>query len=381
MFYGLTKNVMKNLNQIHLIVCSIFAVGFSFSQCAPSAGMSPSNVVTDNSVGTLTFSSLSNSSASDNVYSSVSALALGDKSNYVVAKGFGFAIPANATICGITVTVEKKASGLLQNVHDFSAKIVRAGTVAGNNNAAAGAWPTSDATTVYGSSSDSWGLSWSPADINDSEFGFALSADLSGISVLPTASVDYISMVVSYSVPLPVGIVTFDAVSTGNVVEIKWATASETNNDFFSIEYSVDGSDWSSVGEEKGMGNSASLVEYTYTDRNTAHLNGYYRLKQTDFDGTSTFSKIVAVSSSYSVLDDMKMVWNETAGVLTVVCSEAIDDLYLSNALGQQLIGEISRLNDTTWNLSVNSEAMHQLTVLRVREKEGPWLSKKIQMH
>lgn len=96
--------------------------------------------------------------------------------------------------------------------------------------------------------------------------------------------------------PLPIELVDFYAEAKKGYVEIKWVTASEKNNDFFTIERSLDGKEFRPIGEVDGMGNSVETTYYTYEDHNPSLGVQYYQLKQTDFDGAYEYSKIIRVS-------------------------------------------------------------------------------------
>jgi hypothetical protein len=95
--------------------------------------------------------------------------------------------------------------------------------------------------------------------------------------VQPGLPLDYI--------PLPIELISFDAVVSGSLVQINWETATELNNDFFTIKRSVDGGEWLSIGEVEGAGDSNIHIDYEFADRNPLPGISYYRLKQTDFDG------------------------------------------------------------------------------------------------
>lgn len=98
-------------------------------------------------------------------------------------------------------------------------------------------------------------------------------------------------------VPLPIELLYFYAKNEGEKNNISWATASETNNNFFTVEKSYDLTNFIPVAELRGAGNSNSELFYETEDRETFSESDvcYYRLKQTDFDGKFTFSEIVAV--------------------------------------------------------------------------------------
>ncbi|MBK9288296.1 MAG: hypothetical protein IPN38_11585 [Flavobacteriales bacterium] len=76
---------------------------------------------------------------------------------------------------------------------------------------------------------------------------------------------------------------------------LRWNTASELNNDHFTIERSVDGQRWAALGTVLGAGTTQQSSYYAYTDREVLDPLVYYRLQQTDRDGTSTTSDMVAV--------------------------------------------------------------------------------------
>ena len=62
------------------------------------------------------------------------------------------------------------------------------------------------------------------------------------------------------------------------------ANTSELNNDFFTVERSINSTDWEIIGTVNGAGNSKSLINYSFIDSSPLSGTSYYRLKQTDFD-------------------------------------------------------------------------------------------------
>ena len=91
--------------------------------------------------------------------------------------------------------------------------------------------------------------------------------------------------------PFPVELVSFEAVPVQGAVVLNWVTASETNNAYFAIERSTNNADFEVVGEIAGAGNSQQDQAYTFTDNRPAPGKNYYRLRQTDQDGSFTFSE------------------------------------------------------------------------------------------
>jgi hypothetical protein len=101
--------------------------------------------------------------------------------------------------------------------------------------------------------------------------------------------------------PLPIELLNFDAAldQHDNVVS-KWKTASEKDCDFFTVEKTKDGVNFEFVGKVKGSGTTDTQHEYTLLDESPFEGTSYYRLKQTDFDGTSSFFPLVNVMRTES---------------------------------------------------------------------------------
>jgi hypothetical protein len=92
---------------------------------------------------------------------------------------------------------------------------------------------------------------------------------------------------------LPIDLLSFSGECLPNQIRLNWETASETNNDYFSIERSNDGINWSEIGKINGAGNSSSSRKYFLDDINQYNEVSYYQLKQHDFSGiTRTFGPI-----------------------------------------------------------------------------------------
>ena len=143
----------------------------------------PSNAVSNNT--TYTWSYVYNSGSSD----------------YLEATNFDFSsIPDNATINGIVVEV--KRYGEVGVITDSDIRLIRGGTIQGDNKADIGTWPTSDPGTYknYGGPSDLWGLTnWTAAQVKSSDFGVAFAAFNSDSDFYYYAYVDHIRMRVFYT--------------------------------------------------------------------------------------------------------------------------------------------------------------------------------------
>ena len=96
---------------------------------------------------------------------------------------------------------------------------------------------------------------------------------------------------------VPVQLLYLRGKANGSRNELNWATATEINSDYFSVQRSVDLREFAEVGKVKSAGNSRQKIEYNFTDESPLPGVNYYRLRQIDRDGSSEFSKIIAINS------------------------------------------------------------------------------------
>ena len=177
-------------------------------------------------IGTVSWTNPGNIIADDTSYTT--ATLSNAISRYLQGTNYGFTIPANATINGIAVAIGRfeSATGAGKDVQDNIVSLIKGGTLTGTNKAATSTeWPTgSPVAATYGSISDLWGTTWTPADINASNFGVALSARSSNSR---TASVDYIQITVTYTI---LASSTVPTVTTQAVTTIGTTTATGNGN-------------------------------------------------------------------------------------------------------------------------------------------------------
>ena len=160
--------------------------------------------------------------------------------------------------------------------------------------------------------------------------------------------------------PLPIELLHFNVTSEKDHVLIDWATAAEINNDFFTIERSIDGYTWSVLGYVEGAGNSNHTRYYGFKDENPVNGVSYYRLKQTDYDGQYEYFEPVAVQFR-SDNNELKIVSvRNSRNNLTIVfnCNdhnallEAID--INGRVIHRQNVNNSLHLQETNINLSHN---------------------------
>ena len=97
--------------------------------------------------------------------------------------------------------------------------------------------------------------------------------------------------------PLPIELLTFNARSNEDVIDLSWITVAEINNDYFTLEKTIDGVNFVEVGIVEGAGNSTATLDYYFVDDNPYEGVSYYRLKQTDHDGEYSYSELKMVQN------------------------------------------------------------------------------------
>jgi len=138
--------------------------------------------------------------AADSAFATV-VLSPSQISHYLVASGMNFALPPQSIITGIEVSVTRReGTSAYGAIKDRSIKIVKGGTISGTEHSTGAVWGNTTATTVtYGSSTDLWGTTWTPADINAATFGAAIAVtEISSRGASETAYIDNITITVHY---------------------------------------------------------------------------------------------------------------------------------------------------------------------------------------
>ncbi len=98
--------------------------------------------------------------------------------------------------------------------------------------------------------------------------------------------------------PLPVQLLSFKVQPQGNKNRVSWKTASETDNDYFTLQHARDGLNWKVIDNVDGQGTTSEQNQYTLYDHGIAPGLNYYRLIQNDFDGKSEVISVKALHNS-----------------------------------------------------------------------------------
>jgi hypothetical protein len=153
--------------------------------------------------------------------------------------------------------------------------------------------------------------------------------------------------------PLPITLLFFNGDCKDSTVELNWATASEINNDFFTIEYSNSLNDnyslWTPIATIDGAGNSNVIKTYQYIDKPYKRDNSseviFYRLKQTDYNGSFTYSNTIDIHCLNKQSNDIEIIHAyceqqnscNVVNVLFKIPGEQDYTLKLYNVYGQQI--------------------------------------------
>ncbi|PCJ26193.1 MAG: hypothetical protein COA97_06510 [Flavobacteriales bacterium] len=143
------------------------------------------------------------------------------------------------------------------------------------------------------------------------------------------------------TVALPIELVNFGAkyIKEYGIVELNWVTETEINNAFYTIEKSKDGEIFEVVGIVDGAGNSTTVNSYSLADQKPYKGTSYYRLAQTDYDGTTTYSALAAVTVESS-FGDLTVFPNPIKGIGYLVFDSDVDgvaEIVIYNIAGKRI--------------------------------------------
>jgi len=151
------------------------------------------------------------------------------------------------------------------------------------------------------------------------------------------------------AIPLPVKFISFSVARNDKNVLVEWSTASELNCSYFEVDRSTDGTNWTAAGTVVAAGNSTTIQQYKYTDKNASGQVIYYRVKEVDFDNKVTLTevksirfdsnttdvRIIATSSDNVVVNFSKQVKSNVSIKMISVSGQIISQQSFSNPVGQ----------------------------------------------
>ncbi|MFH1319613.1 MAG: GEVED domain-containing protein [Bacteroidota bacterium] len=168
------------------------------------------------------------------------------------------------------------------------------------------------------------------------------------------------------SSPLPIELLSFTAQCVDNTVLVNWSTASETNNDYFTVQKALtfpkfetlEKLEWENVTYVQGAGNSNQTIHYSIVDPDPYYGVSYYRLKQTDYDENYSYSNIVAVNCSEIIDYNNTLIYNspETDNII-ISFKDNINEsyfLYFIDQIGRILIKKQMTISQPDEKILIN---------------------------
>ncbi len=156
---------------------------------------------------------------------------------------------------------------------------------------------------------------------------------------------------------VPAELVSFYAIQNGNKIELKWLTTSEKNNRGFEIQKFFN--DWKTIGFINGNGTTTEISNYKYCDDKPVKGKNIYRLKQIDFNGTSTISDIVEVSFTplqFALEQNYPNPFNPVTVIKYSIPVKQFVELKIFNVLGNEIAKLVSEEKDAgSYSVSFNA--------------------------
>ena len=154
---------------------------------------------------------------------------------------------------------------------------------------------------------------------------------------------------------LPVSLINLKAQKINKTSLITWATATELNNDYFSIERKTPISEYEIIGTVKGAGNSNTLLNYSFIDNNpVANSLNYYRIVQHDFNGVKETFGPVSLRFG-NLISEVTLSPNpfDNSITLTIDDESVINKIAVTNIVGELIFEQNIEVNSS---ITINTE-------------------------
>jgi hypothetical protein len=227
-----------------------------------------------------------------------------------------------------------------------------------------------------------WATGWFP---NNSNIG-STPAVTAGTGIATATGIaftanTYTPMVLSsVNAPLPIQLTSFKAYCGNGNEQLIWTTASEINNDFFTIERSDDGVSFRDIGTVNGNGTSMQMHQYTFTDPQAVTTSTYYRLRQTDYNGQSSTAPLITAESCGTV-SDFTDAFSSGSGIYVNIHNGAAQDYTIDvlDVQGQLVIAEnVSSVSGSNQFLLQAQRLATGVYLVRVTGNDGKSFNKKV---
>ena len=347
----------------HALLYSLLIVTHANAQCTASGPLGTTTGANKATVGTLAWTGTGNTATLNGSYATAQQLVstLGTvTTEYLAVSNFGFSIPATNTICGISATIYRANTSLISlggSIADNSVMLTTAGALTGSDRASGTNWPNTTITAAnYGSSSDLWGTTVLPTDINNPGFGIGISANIktTSLGVIPIAAIDQITLTVYSSPPVVLAVdlasFTVQGSPAGNVLHWTASTTGVTGS--FIVQRSADGINW------KDMTTLTAAIgqdSYAYTDAMPLTGQNFYRLQLLNTDeNTEGYSVVATVATK--ALQTVRTYPNPFADMINIASPSPFSRIILRDAPGRTL--QVREFGSGVNNAQINAAGL-----------------------
>jgi len=160
---------------------------------------------------------------------------------------------------------------------------------------------------------------------------------------------------------IPVELTSFTATANGKEVTLNWSTATELNNQGFEVQRKFGPSDFVTIGSVRGNGTTTSPNQYSFVDKLVNPGKYFYRLKQTDFNGTFEYSKEIEVEvrvlDNFTLEQNYPNPFNPITTIGYVLQEKSNAKLTLLNAIGEEIAVLVNEEQDKGYHkVELNAE-------------------------
>lgn len=183
---------------------------------------------------------------------------------------------------------------------------------------------------------------------------------------------------------IPVELVSFNATVDKNVVDLRWITATELNNNGFDVERRSANSTYQKIAFVQGKGTATQVNGYSYSDDVKEAGIYYYRLKQIDFDGTFEYSNeimvnVIALPGEYALAQNYPNPFNPSTSIEFVIPQAGFVNLSVFNLLGEKVAELINEVKESGNHSAVfNASKLSSGTYIYSLSVNGNIITKKM---
>lgn len=164
-----------------------------------------------------------------------------------------------------------------------------------------------------------------------------------------------VTLLLNTPLALPIKLQSFTGRAVGEKVELQWTTATESDNDYFTVERSTDARNWTVIGTVPGSGTTSTAKSYRLVDPFPVKGLQYYRLKQTDLNGRFTYFDRISVTLGTVNSKPLNIYPNPVGATLNLVINgdhAATSTVRIYDFSGR-LVQTYPQLSGTQFNLNV----------------------------